>query len=46
MRQMRQGTQILFSRVANKVRQYRKSENAVDLEFNDEDREEQKKAMS
>lgn len=38
------GTEILYSRVARKVANYRESENAAALQFNDEDREEQRKA--
>ena len=39
-----EGTEILYSRVARKVANYRESENAAALQFNDEDREEQRKA--
>ena len=40
------GTEILYSRVASKIKNYRVSKDAAALQFNDEDREERKKAMS
>lgn len=39
-----EGTQIAFSLAANKIKQYRVSDNAAALEFNDDDREQQIKA--
>lgn len=39
-----EGTQVAFSMVAEKICNYRNSQNAVALEFNDEDRERQYKA--
>jgi hypothetical protein len=39
-----EGTEIAFSMVASKIKNYRMSENAAELQFNDDDRERQKKA--
>lgn len=39
-----EGTQIAFSMAASKIKNYRVSGKAVELEFNEEDRERQKKA--